>query len=265
MNKKQARRGWIAIFGILLGLFAYGILECRQRHTPQRRIPVASSSTNSVGRYTNHPSDAVQAKLEALRKNPYRERHPEMKGLAQVPPLGTDRLVLRGINSGDYDDFFATWNDRDAVYMLIYIPWPTSKEQAIHYLHSLSYQASRQEGLYWAITEPDAGRLMGVIGLTLESSFDRAELHYWLAKPYWGKGYATEAAKRVIDYVFRDLNIHRLEVNCFSDNARSKRVIEKCGFQHEYLRKECLKKEGQYKDIDYYYLLQQDYLGIQQE
>lgn len=254
MNRKQIRRGWIAIVGILLGLFICSVVDHR---TCNKRPPAPVT----VKPYENHPSAAVLNKVTALQQHPYRERQPEMRGLAQVPPLGTDRLVLRAINSNDYDDFFATWENRDAVYMLIYIPWPTTKTYAINYLHMLNHQVSRQEALYWAITEPEDGKLMGVIGLSLEPNYDRAELHYWLGKPYWGKGYATEAARRVIDYVFRDLKLHRLEVNCFSDNLRSKRVIEKCGFLPEYHRKECVKKEGQYKDIDYFYLLSRDYLG----
>jgi len=58
-------------------------------------------------------------------------------------------------------------------------------------------------------------------------------LGYVLAESYWGKGYTTEAAKRLIQYAFEELNIDLLSVYHYPHNIRSKRVIEKCGFHYE--------------------------------
>jgi RimJ/RimL family protein N-acetyltransferase len=81
--------------------------------------------------------------------------------------------------------------------------------------------------LCWAITLDDA--LIGSCGLDLRG--DDPELGYWLGVPHWGCGFATEAARAVIDHAFGKLDLQALQSGARVTNPASRRVLEKCGFQ----------------------------------
>ena len=57
------------------------------------------------------------------------------------------------------------------------------------------------------------------------------EIGYWIGEPYWGRGYATEAVRAVIDHLFSVTDLDSLAAGCRVTNLASRRVIEKCGFQ----------------------------------
>jgi RimJ/RimL family protein N-acetyltransferase len=61
--------------------------------------------------------------------------------------------------------------------------------------------------------------------------YDRAELGYWIAKPFWRQGLMTEAATMATRWAFETLGLHKVNVMCFEDNVASKRVIEKVGYR----------------------------------
>ncbi len=71
--------------------------------------------------------------------------------------------------------------------------------------------------------------LIGACGIDPYESV--AEIGYWLGVPYWGQGYATEAARAVIDHAFGDLEHEALQAGARVSNPASRRVLEKCGFQ----------------------------------
>ncbi len=74
------------------------------------------------------------------------------------------------------------------------------------------------------------GDLVGTIGIDLGTP-DVPEIGYWLGVPYWGQGYATEAARAVIDYAFEEFGSTELRAGARVVNPASRRVLEKCGFQ----------------------------------
>jgi ribosomal-protein-alanine N-acetyltransferase len=88
----------------------------------------------------------------------------------------------------------------------------------------------------WAVTEKDGGEVIGYCGL---SSFPdvggqpETEIGYRLARPFWGRGLATEAAGAVRDYAFGTLNLSRLIALIDARNTASIRVAEKTGFSYE--------------------------------
>lgn len=76
----------------------------------------------------------------------------------------------------------------------------------------------------------------------------RAEIGYWLAKPYWGRGIMTAVVRRLCDFAFEQFGLVKITAHVFADNGASAKVLEKCGFQQEgYLRKHYL-KDGQFLD-----------------
>ena len=64
----------------------------------------------------------------------------------------------------------------------------------------------------------DTGEVAGSIGLVLKPEHDKAEIGYWIGVPYWGRGYATEAARAMIDYGFRECKLNRIDGGRFGGN-----------------------------------------------
>lgn len=97
-------------------------------------------------------------------------------------------------------------------------------------------RAFKKQGTVLAICQKSEGRVIGSIGLHPDekrTEINSKMLGYALSPEYWGKGIVTEAAAAVIDSAFNDTDIVLLSAYCYSDNLRSKRVLEKCGFVYE--------------------------------
>ena len=75
---------------------------------------------------------------------------------------------------------------------------------------------------------------------------------------YWGRGYATEAAKRVIRFGFEMLNLHRIEAGVATENKRSIKVLEKAGMSIEGIRRKILPIRGNWVDNYHYAILEDD-------
>ena len=99
-----------------------------------------------------------------------------------------------------------------------------------------------------AIATPEEA--IGSIGISRNQDVHRltAELGYWLAEPYWGKGIMTEAVAKFTDYAFSCLELRRIYAEPFAHNAASCRVLEKAGFTLEGRLRNSVIKDGQILD-----------------
>ena len=104
------------------------------------------------------------------------------------------------------------------------IPHPYSEQMAAEWIDSV---LAGEEGVVFAILRSDA-----LIGCTGYRAFgpDHAELGFWIGRPYWGLGYATEAVRALIVYAFETDGFDYLTVGHFRDNPASERIIAKFGF-----------------------------------
>ena len=144
--------------------------------------------------------------------------------------LETDRLLLRSWEPGDLDDFYAYAKDPDIGPNAGWKPHE-NPEESLKILES--FMAKKE---VWAVVLRASGRVVGSVGLHPERR--RGDEHarmlgYVLAKPLWGQGLMTEAARAVIRHAFEIERISLLSCCHFTSNVRSKRVIEKCGFRYE--------------------------------
>lgn len=106
----------------------------------------------------------------------------------------------------------------------------------------------------WAIVPKDTGRASGSISLEDDGRRPKVpncrSLGYALAREEWGKGYMTEAARAVLGYGFTELHLSLISIYHFAYNQRSRRVIEKCGFQYEgTLRQGSFLYDGRMEDL----------------
>ena len=111
----------------------------------------------------------------------------------------------------------------------------------------------------FAIVLQAESALIGAIGLTIVSNDQRAELGYWIGKPYWGNGYCTEAAQLVLRHGFEDLGLNRIEALHMSRNPVSGRVLEKIGMQHEGRLRQHVKKWETFEDMECYAILKSEF------
>ena len=141
--------------------------------------------------------------------------------------LNTPRLTLRPFDRTDaksVQKLAGTW---PVASMVARIPYPYENGMAEDWIDSHGELRNRGEEFTYAITK--CGHLIGCTGLArLESG--AYELGYWIGQPFWGKGYASEAAKAVHGVAARALDISRMTAGYFIDNPASGRVLTKLGF-----------------------------------
>ncbi|MFH9607917.1 GNAT family N-acetyltransferase [Streptomyces sp. NPDC017448] len=148
------------------------------------------------------------------------------------PFLTTDRLLLRPVTPDDAPDLFALDNDPE-VMRYINGGRPTSREDIRdrtlpRLLHT--YPCTGTRG-YWAAQRQDTGAFLGWWELRPLDDHDPAvvELGYRLNRAAWGRGYATEGARALVDKGFTDLGVRRVTANTMAVNTGSRRVMEKTG------------------------------------
>ena len=151
---------------------------------------------------------------------------PEALRERSIPVLETERLVLRAPRLEDAKVLATLADDRRIAENTLRIPHPYSLADAQAFITHAN--AGDDEAVFLISTR--SGAIVGACGLaTLDG--ETPEIGYWLGVPFWGKGYATEAARAVIDYAFGDLGHEVLLGGARVSNPASRRVLEKCGFQ----------------------------------
>jgi RimJ/RimL family protein N-acetyltransferase len=141
-----------------------------------------------------------------------------------VPVLATARLVLRAPRRGDVKAIATLVNDRRIAANTARIPHPYAIEDAEQFIASVN----KREGETCFVITLD-GAPIGICSVDLRE--DGPEVGYWLGVAYWGRGFATEAVRALIDHAFGDLEHETLISGARVNNPASRRVLEKCGFQ----------------------------------
>jgi RimJ/RimL family protein N-acetyltransferase len=168
-----------------------------------------------------------------------------------------DQVHLSEFRSPDKTALVQHLNDRDIYDRTLRIPSPYTDASAADWL-ALVAKITAQEGrqVHWAIrTAGDA--LIGACGFSgLQAGKSHlAEVGYWLAKAYWGRGVMTAVVQRLCQHAFEEFGLVKITAHVHPHNQASARVLEKCGFQEEgFLRKHFL-KGGQFVDARLFALL----------
>ncbi|RKU38775.1 GNAT family N-acetyltransferase [Candidatus Poribacteria bacterium] len=176
-----------------------------------------------------------------------------------APPLLTERLLLRSLTLEDAPDVQRLAGEYAVASTVCAIPHPYEDGMAEEWIRSCYNDYEKDEVLHFAITLRTDKNLIGAIGLELEQEHERAELGYWIGKPYWNHGYATEAAQAVVAYSFETLKLNRIYAYHFTRNPASGRVLEKVGMRPEGRRRQHTKKWGIFEDSIGYGMLKVDY------
>jgi RimJ/RimL family protein N-acetyltransferase len=138
--------------------------------------------------------------------------------------LETDRLVLRQPTLADVKAIARVVGDKRVSINLRRVPHPYTPDDAISFVSTI---AGTIDTVFLVERERAA---IGLVGVSWENE-NAPELGYCFAADHWGKGYATEAARAVIDYAFEEFAIGELLSGARVLNPASRHVLEKCGFQ----------------------------------
>jgi len=140
----------------------------------------------------------------------------------------TQRLLLRPGWSEDAPALFAAIRDEGIVRNLAQAPWPYSLADAEAFL--ARERGPRDASCLVFLRTESAPLLVGGVGFG-RTPEEEIELGYWIARPYWGRGFATEAGRALLANARDTLRLNRLEAGHFLDNPASGRVLQKLGFR----------------------------------
>ena len=181
----------------------------------------------------------------------------------KLPSLHTDRLILRPFELSDAPEVQRLAGEREIAATTINIPHPYENGMAEEWISKHAERFQEGETADLAICDRGDGHLIGATTLFLKPEYDRAEIGYWIAKPYWGRGYCTEAARAMLRYGFEELGLNRIFAEYMGSNPASGRVMEKLGMKCEGRLRQHVKKWGEFQDMIVYSILESEYLGTQ--
>lgn len=168
-------------------------------------------------------------------------------------------ITIRPWRKTDVEDLAAALNNEHILNNLRDgLPYPYTKADAMDYIIAMQ-NSDPNETFPFAITLDD--KAIGSICVFRQENIHRqtAELGYYIAEPYWGRGYVTQAVRLACSYVFAHSDILRIYAEPFAHNLGSCRVLEKVGFQLEGTLRQNAVKNGQVTDMKLYSLLRNEW------
>jgi len=173
--------------------------------------------------------------------------------------LQTNRLRLRDYIPDDLSDLHRLLSDTKTMYFLDELQTTTIEETA----QNLTMACRNADGHYFCIRHSETDAFVGSIGYTITTRTplgNVAHLGYFLLPNFHGKGYAAEAARKVLEFAFRHDGCIRMTTACYAANVPSRKVMEKAGFRKEGTRIQSQYHDGCMKDRLEYALNKKEYL-----
>jgi [ribosomal protein S5]-alanine N-acetyltransferase len=177
------------------------------------------------------------------------------------PTLTTPRLVLRALEEADAPQLFKHASNPN---MTPYVTWDVHRTIDDSRQFITSYAA---ENYLQAIPDPiavclrdDPTQLVGMTGCRWWAKPHQVmDMGYWVAEPYWNRGYATEAGIALLDWVFAAFTVNRIQAHHIVENKSSGRVMEKIGMKHEGTFRSAIYRRDQYWDVHFYAVLRDEW------
>jgi RimJ/RimL family protein N-acetyltransferase len=176
--------------------------------------------------------------------------------------LVTTRLKLRAPSMGDAVEIAPLADDWNVASNLSRMPHPYRRADAEEWIAARAAASGPERGEIFVITLLADGRIVGACGYDSAPHLGGFELGYWLGRPFWGRGLATEAARSVIDRAFMGLGLDHLWCSCRVTNDASRRVIQKCGFQFHSSGMLHSAASGTAMPVEHYCLDRQTWAGL---
>jgi ribosomal-protein-alanine N-acetyltransferase len=174
------------------------------------------------------------------------------------PTLETEHLVLRQLTDADAPALFEYYSDPEFT-RFIGFDTHTSLENTRRFIAWITDIYAQKDSIRWGIQLKESNHLIGTCGLHFWKRDIRcAEVGYHVGRPFWGRGFATEVLRAMVDFGFHRMDLNRIEGRHNDGNDASGRVLEKVGFQKEGLWRQREIKYGKFVDVVQYSLLREE-------
>lgn len=191
--------------------------------------------------------------------NALKQENSETALFLDTPLLATERLVLRPPHEVDAEEMAALANNINVARMLAHMPHPYTIGDAEKFIAEAQENIGR--ACIYAITEADTGKFIGVGSLHEVAGDDEPHMGYWIGEPFWGKGYASEAARALVDLYFKVTPRPILLVSARVNNEASKKVIRKCGGKHVGSSMAVHPLLGETQQLDHFEITRESWMG----
>lgn len=169
--------------------------------------------------------------------------------------IETKRLILRPISLFDAKDMFEYASEPEVSKFLTWEPHK-SIEDTLEVLNKMTNASDNHK--IFAVVLKENKKMIGTIDAIIFGRSDedrKIEVGYCIGKNYWNKGLTTEALNAMINFLFKEYNIHRIQAKHALKNPASGRVMEKCGMKKEGILREYFYIKGEYQDLAIYSIL----------
>lgn len=174
--------------------------------------------------------------------------------------LQTSRMRIRRFRDSDLESFFAYRNDPEvARYQGWDVPYP--REKALEFIEEMKLKDPLLQGEWFqaAIEEIGTGEMVGDVAYYLKKEDPQAYIGCSIARAHWRKGYGMEAIRRLLSYLFDELNLHRVIAITDVENISSFSMLDRMGFRREGHFVENLMIKGHWASEYYYAMLQHEW------
>ena len=174
--------------------------------------------------------------------------------------LETDRLILRPFVREDADAMYRNWASDPEVTKFLSWPHYRSVDTAHEILALWTKQYPDKTFYQWAIVLKALGEPIGSISVVnFCDSVEMAEIGFCIGRPWWGRGIMTEAMKSVMEYLFAEVGVQRIEAGHDPNNPASGAVQRKCGLKYEGTFRRRIRSNQGITDVAWYGILKEDW------
>lgn len=174
--------------------------------------------------------------------------------------IETDRLVLCKFKYSYDDDMLKYWISDPNIQSLYSEPTYSTKDEVRELLDKYISSYKQADYYRWAVIEKSSGKCIGQIAIFLVNDKNHfCEIEYCIGSNFQRKGYATEATKSVIDFAFKSINVHKVQIAHKENNLASQGVIKKCGCTYEGTLRDYFFMDNKYVGRLYYSILRSEW------
>lgn len=179
--------------------------------------------------------------------------------MPDVPVLESARLRLRPPRQSDAPRIVPLADEREVAANTLTMPHPYSEVDAREWIERCRRNAATGEEIAFVVETRDTAELVGACGIGINQTHRLGEVGYFIGRPYWNRGYCSEAVRTMLDWGVTALAIDKLIARVFTGNAGSSAVVRKLGMEQEGLLRRHLVKWGERRDVEQWGMLVSEY------
>ena len=181
------------------------------------------------------------------------------KYFSHMPTLETERLIFRAVKRSDLQDINEYASNPKTSEFLLWEPHK-SLEYTREFIELVISRYKSGEYNDWALVHKETNKMIGTCGFTrIDQENSIVEIGYVISPEYWGMGFATEAASKIIEFAFDELQVNRIEAKFMFGNEASLAVMKNIGMKFEGYQRDALFVKGKFRTIGVSSILKREY------